>query len=185
NQTLTCTLGATSGLPASTVFTYAIDWNNDGLVDQTVSGPSGATVNHAYAASGSYSIGVTATVHIGTQDYTSYAVYQYVTVSAVSVTIQTDPGNATLKALVVEGTANAETIVLSPGTGNGVAVSINGTSVGTFAAPGGVAFAHLLVYGYGGNDILRLTGGVTVPAFLFGGDGNDTLDASGSTANNV
>src|SRR5207245_4053553 len=26
---------------------------------------------------------------------------------------------------------------------------------------------------------------LTVPAFLFGGDGNDTLDAGGSTANNV
>src|SRR5207302_5325888 len=46
-------------------------------------------------------------------------------------------------------------------------------------------FAHLLVYGYGGNDTLRLTGGLTVSAFLFGGDGNDTLDAGGSTANNV
>jgi FG-GAP-like repeat/RTX calcium-binding nonapeptide repeat (4 copies) len=185
NQTLTFTLGASSGLPASTVFTYAIDWNGDGVVDQTVSGPTGATVDHAYAASSTYYIGVTATVHIGTQDYTSNAAYKYVTVSAVSVTIQTDSADATKKALVVEGTANAESFVLSPGTGNGVAVSINGTSVGTFAAPGGVAFAHLLVYGYGGNDILRLTGGLTVPAFLFGGDGNDTLDASGSTANNV
>src|SRR5207244_7019680 len=84
-----------------------------------------------------------------------------------------------------EGAANAETLVLSPGTGNGVALSINGTSVGTFAAPGGAAFAHLLVYGYGGNDTIQLTGGLTAPAFLFGGDGNDTLDASGSTANNV
>jgi len=30
-----------------------------------------------------------------------------------------------------------------------------------------------------------LTGGLAVPAFLFGGDGNDTLDAGGGTANNV
>jgi len=185
NQTLTFTLGANSGLPASTVFTYTIDWNGDGVVDQTVTGSSGAMVDHTYAASGTYSLGVTATVHIGTQDYTSNVAYQYVTVFAVSVTVQTDPGNAMLKALVVEGTANAETLVLSPGANNGVALSINGTSVGTFAAPGGVAFGHLLVYGYGGNDTLRLTGGLTVPAFLFGGDGNDTLDAGGSTANNV
>jgi Ca2+-binding RTX toxin-like protein len=128
---------------------------------------------------------VTATVHIGTQDYTSNVAHQYVTVSAVSATIQTDPGDATKKALVVEGTANAETLVLSPGTGNSVALSINGTSVGTFAAPGGVVFAHLLMYGYGGNDTLQLTGGVAVQAFLFGGDGNDTLDARGSAANNV
>jgi len=111
--------------------------------------------------------------------------YKYVTVSAVSVTIQTDSGDATKKALVVEGTANAETLVLSPATGNAVALSIDGTSVGTFTASGGVPFAHLLMYGYGGDDTLRLTGGLTVPALLFGGDGNDTLDAGGSTANNV
>jgi hypothetical protein len=185
NQMLTFTLGATSGLPASTVFSYAIDWNGDGIVNQTVSGPSGTTVDHAYAASGGYNPRVTATVNVGGQDYTSYDADKWVTVIAVSVTIQTDPGNATLRALVVEGTANAETLTLSPGTGNGVTLSINGTSVGTFTAPGGVAFAHLLVYGYGGNDTIRLTGGLTVPAFLFGSDGNDTLDAGGSTANNV
>ncbi len=184
NQTLTFTLGA-SGMPAGAVFTYAIDWNGDGSVDQTISGPSGATVDHAYAASGAYNAGVTATVRIGAEDYTGNAAYKYVTVFAVSVTIRTDPGNAALKALVVEGTANAETLALSPGTGNGIALSIGGTSVGTIAAPGGVAFGHLLVYGYGGNDTLRLTGGLTVPAFLFGGDGNDTLDAGGSTASNV
>lgn len=184
NQTLTFTLGA-SGMPAGTVFTYAIDWNGDGSVDQTVSGLSGATVDHAFATGGTYSIRVTATVHIGTQDYTSNGAYRSVTVYAVAATIQADPADATKKALVVEGTANADTLVLSPGTGNAIALSINGTAAGTIAAPGEVAFAHLLVYGYGGNDTLRLTGGLTVPAFLFGGDGNDTLDAGGSTANNV
>ena len=184
NQTLTFTLGA-DGTPTGTVVTYTIDWNYDGFADQTVSGPSGATVDHTYAATGTYPIMVTATAHIGTQNYTSVFAHKLVTVIAVSVTIQTDPGDATLKALVVEGTANAETLVLSSGTGNSVALSVNGTAVGTIAAPGGVAFGHLLVYGYGGNDTLRLTGGLTVPAFLFGGDGNDILDAGGSTANNV
>jgi hypothetical protein len=185
NQTLTFTLGTTSGLPAGTAFSYAIDWNGDGVADQTVSGPSGTTVAHAYATGGGYSARVTATARVGGQDYTSYAAYQYVTVFAVSVTIQADPVNATLKALVVEGTADAETLLLGPGAGSGVALSINGYSVGTFAAPGGAAFGRLLVYGNGGNDALQLTGGLAVPALLLGGDGNDVLDASGSFANNV
>src|SRR6185436_10245015 len=176
NQALRFTLGA-SGMPAGAVFTYAIDWNNDNVVDQTVSGPSGTTVDHAYVGSGSYNARVTATANVGGQDYTSYSAYQFLTVFAVSATIQTDPGNGALKALVVEGTASAETLVLSPAAGNTVGLSINGTSVGTLAAPGGAAFGHLLVYGYGGNDTLRLTGGLTAPAFLFGGDGNDILDA--------
>src|SRR5438067_13436088 len=98
NQTLTFTLGASSGLPASTVFTYAIDWDGDGGVDQTVSGPSGTTVNHSYANSGWYYVGMTATVHIGAEDYTSYTAYQSVYISAVTATVQADPGDATKSA---------------------------------------------------------------------------------------
>jgi hypothetical protein len=185
SQTLTFTLGATSGLPAGTVFTYAIDWNGDGVVDQTVTGPSGTTVDHSYATSGTYTVGVTATVHIGAEDFTSYAAHQSVTVFAVTATVQADPGDASRSALVVEGTADAESLVLSPGAAGAIALSVNGRSVGSFSAPGGAVFAHLLVRGNGGADTIRLAGNLSVPALLFGGDGNDTLDASGSTANNV
>lgn len=184
NQTLTFTVGASSGLPASTVFTYAIDWNYDGVVDQTVSGPSGTTVNHSFAASGWYYVGVTASVHIGAEDYTSYATYQSVTIFAVTATVQADPGDAAKSALVVQGTADANYLVLSPGTGNAIALSVSGYSVGSFSAPGGAAFAHLLVHAYAGHAIY-LQGGLSVPALLFGSDGNDFLDASGSIANNV
>jgi hypothetical protein len=185
NQTLTFTLGATSGLPAGTVFSYAIDWNGDGVGDQTVTGPSGTTISHSYANTGTYNIGVTATVHLGAVDYTSYVTYHAVTIFAVTATVQADPGDATRSALVVQGTAGADSLVLSPGAGNAVALSVSGYSVGSFSAPGGAAFAHLLVYANGGADTLRLAGNLSVPAFLFGGDANDTLDASGSTANNV
>jgi hypothetical protein len=185
NQTLTFTLGATSGLNAGTAFSYAIDWNGDGVADQTVTGPTGTTVTHSYASVGTYSVGVTATLHVGAADYTSFAVHQSVTIFAVTATVQADPGDATRSALVVQGTADADFLVLSPGAGNAIALSVSGYSVGSFSAPGGAAFAHLLVYGNGGADTIRLTGNLSVPAFLFGGDGNDTLDASGSTANNV
>ncbi len=106
----------------------------------------------------------------------------------MTATVQADPGDATRIALVVEGSAGADYLTLSPGPGNAIALSVSGYSFGSFAAPGGAAFAHLLVYGSGGDDTIRLTGGLAVPALLFGGDGNDTLyalDAGGSTANNV
>jgi Ca2+-binding RTX toxin-like protein len=70
-------------------------------------------------------------------------------------------------------------------TATSAVVTTWGYSVGSFSAPGGAAFAHLLVYGYGGDDTLQLAGGLAVPALLFGGDGYDSLDASGSIANNV
>jgi hypothetical protein len=185
NQALTFTLGADSGLPAGTVYTYAIDWNNDGVVDQTVTGPSGTTVNHTYAATGWYGVGVTATVHIGAVDYSSYTAYQGVAIFAVTVTIQADAGDASKRELVVEGTADADSLTLSRGSGNAIDLIISGYLVASYTAPGGAAFGHLLMYGYGGDDSLYLNSNLTVPALLFGGDGNDYLNADGSSANNV
>jgi hypothetical protein len=181
NQVLSFTLGASGG----TSYRYDIDWNGDGVVDQTVTGPSGITVLHSYASSGTYHVGVTATVHLGAADYTSFVTAQSVTIFAVTATVQADPGDATRSALVVEGTAGSDYLTLSPGAGNAIALSVSGYSIGSYSAPGGVAFAHLLVYGYGGDDTIRLSAGLAVPAFLFSGDGNDTLDASGSIANDV
>jgi len=40
NQTLTYTLRA-NGDPAGAVFTFTIDWNGDGIVNQSLTGPSG------------------------------------------------------------------------------------------------------------------------------------------------
>src|SRR5206468_3436029 len=60
NQTLTYTLQA-SGEPAGTVFTFAIDWNGDGIVDQSITGPSGTQVTHRYGGPGGYTIHLTTT----------------------------------------------------------------------------------------------------------------------------
>src|SRR5262249_14522757 len=153
---------------------------------QTVTGPNGTMVTHGYAAGGAtYGVGVNATVHIGAEDYTSYtahqsySVYHYVTVIAATATVQADPGDASKSALVVQGAAGPDSLVFSPGAGNAIALSVSGYSVGSYSAPGGAAFGHLLVYGNGGNDGIYLSGGLTVPALVFGGDGSDTLDASG------
>ena len=103
----------------------------------------------------------------------------------MTVTVQTDPGDATKSALVVRGTETDYYLTLSPGAGNAIALSVSFNSVGSYSAPGGAAFGHLLVYGYGAGVTIQLTGGLAVPAFLFGSDSHDTLDASGSVANNV
>jgi hypothetical protein len=61
-QALSFTLTATDPSPADQAagFTFRIDWDGDGTVDQTVTGPSGTAVAHTYAAAGSYSVRVTA-----------------------------------------------------------------------------------------------------------------------------
>jgi Ca2+-binding RTX toxin-like protein len=186
NQTLTFTLTASGRLPPGTVFSYAIDWNGDRIADQTVSGPSGTTVQHSSAVSGGYNPGVTATVRLGGEDYTSPRADQLVTVFPISVTIRPDPLDASRSALVVEGSASGESISLLPaGPGNGVYVASRGTGIGAFTAPGGAAFGRILVYGHGGPDTIYLEGGLAVPALVFGGDGDDVLYAGGSTASNV
>src|SRR5262249_42956781 len=52
NQALSFTLSASGGASTSTVYTFGLDWNGDGVIDQTVSGVSGTTVTHGFASAG-------------------------------------------------------------------------------------------------------------------------------------
>jgi hypothetical protein len=62
-QTLSFTLGATDVSAADQVadFTYDIDWNGDGIVDQTETGPASFSVDHVFADAGLATVIVTAT----------------------------------------------------------------------------------------------------------------------------
>ena len=163
-------------------FTFAINWG-DGAT-QTVSGLSGTAVSHVYTASGTYTVQVTATDKDGG---TSAAATQTDTITAVA--LETDPIDPSKTALFVGGTTGADTISIKPADASGtINVKIGSTSLGNFKPTG-----HIVVYGQAGDDTIKLqtatingqTVYVTRPAFLFGDDGNDTLDASGSSANNV
>jgi Ca2+-binding RTX toxin-like protein len=167
------------------VFNYTIDWNGDGGVDQTVRGASGTTVTHSYAVSGTYLVGVAATVQIGTITYTSPLSTRYVVISAVTVAVQADPGDSTRSALVIQGSPDTDNLRLGKGPGNAIELLVSDNSVASYSAPGGAAFGHLLVYGNGGDDGIQLFGNLAVPALLFGGAGNDTFITDDSIANNV
>ena len=91
--------------------------------------------------------------------------------------------------LIVGGTTGADTIVIKPADTSGdLAVSINGATVGVYHATG-----QIVVYAQAGDDNVQMqtakigkaTVWVSTPAILFGGDGNDTLSVSGSTAGNI
>jgi Ca2+-binding RTX toxin-like protein len=111
------------------------------------------------------------------------------TVSVTAAALQTDPIDSTKTALVVGGTTGGDIIIATPTNATGsIQVTINGRSQGVFQPTG-----HIIVYSQGGNDVISLrkkgTGStaipIQVPALLFGGGGNDTLDVRGSIANNV
>jgi len=176
-QPRTFTLGASDPSPVDQAagFTFSINWGD--LSSQTLTGPSGTQVDHVYTTSGTYTVQVTATDKDG--GISSTATHS-ITITAVGLQ------NGTL---LVGGTAAGDTIIFQPvDTLGNLELALNGVSQGTFLPTAGIS-----AFGQGGNDIIRLlskkiqgtTVFITVPAVLSGGDGNDGLDASGSTANNI
>jgi hypothetical protein len=112
------------------------------------------------------------------------------TIKIKTLVVEPDPQNSAKTALYIGGTTGNDVITVQPANTSGFyAVNVNGTTSFDLAAswrPTG----HIVVYGVAGNDIITLAsnsfGPVAVPALLFGGvDGGNTIDASGSTANNV
>jgi CSLREA domain-containing protein len=179
-RTFTFTASDPDATDQAAGFAYAINWG-DGTtqtIARTAANGSGALVDHIYTTPATYTVKVTATEDGGT---TSAAA----TASLTEQTVQMQGGT-----LAVGGTLGNDTIILTPTdtTGN-INVKENGKSLGNFKPTD-----HILVYGQSGNDTIQLASAkingvvtyITVPAFLYGGGtGTDTLDARGSTANNV
>jgi sugar lactone lactonase YvrE len=96
------------------------------------------------------------------------------------LTQEADSLNSSLISLVVTGTAGDDKILFNPGGGQGgtVKVKVNNLPSGTFSPTG-----RLIAYGVAGNDDIEVAGGITLPAWLYGGTGNDRLKGGGG--NNV
>jgi PKD repeat protein len=176
-QTRTFTLGAVdlSAIDQAGSFTFNINWG-DGS-SESITGAASQQVGHVYAAAGAFTVLIAA---IDKDGGISSTVQQTIVIKAVDV-----QGGV----LVIGGTTAGDSITVAPADASGkLAVTINGVAQGTFAPP-----AQIVVYGQAGNDQIKLntkkigptTYYVTASAVLFGDAGNDTLDARGSTANNI
>jgi uncharacterized delta-60 repeat protein len=176
-QLRTFTLGAAdpSAVDQAGSFTFNINWGDGN--SQPSTGPASQQLGHVYTTAGTYTVQITATDKDGG---VSTTVQQTITINAVDL----QGGN-----LAIGGTTADDNITVAPADASGnLAVTINGVAQGTFAPP-----AQIVVYDQAGNDQIKLntkkigptTYYVTVPAALFGDAGNDTLDARGSTANNI
>src|SRR5262249_14237960 len=116
---------------------------------------------------------------------TSVPVSTGVNIVGVIVQVGADPADPTRQALFVTDAAGNDTIVLGPGAGTGVTISYNDIPLGTVTPTSSLPFPPLVISGSTGANVIRLTGGLAVPAILNGGGGNDTLDTTGSAAANV
>src|SRR5206468_2719693 len=94
---------------AGTSLTYQIDWDGDGTVDQSVTGPSGTTVTHVFTTTGVFNVDVTAADSAGN-------VSQPVSlgVQIVTATLEADPTDPNKTALFVGGTLGDDWIGIAP-----------------------------------------------------------------------
>ena len=92
-----------------------------------------------------------------------------------AVFLTTDPLDSTKQTLYVYGTAGNDVILVNPGSASGcVTVLFNGKSYGPFSPTG-----RIIVHGLAGNDYIGVSSQITLPAWLYGDDGNDVLVGGG------
>jgi Ca2+-binding RTX toxin-like protein len=109
------------------------------------------------------------TVNVEAGDYHHYdAGSKLLTISFQGGPTLSQRRSAGRRDLVVQGTAAADRMHFT--SGGGFQVQIDGLPHGRFDPTG-----RLVVHGLGGDDDLTVAGGVRVPAWLYGGEGNDRL----------
>ena len=108
----TFTLGATDPSPVDQAagFTFNIDWDGNGTVDQTVTGPAGTTVTHTFGGTGADTVTVTATDKDG-----GTRTRPRLTVQVKTAALVDDFLNPGQKLLAVGGTDGADNFNLVPG----------------------------------------------------------------------
>lgn len=86
-----------------------------------------------------------------------------------------DPLDTSKTALYVFGTDAADKISVKAGSIAGdVSITINSVAKGTFHPT-----SRIIVHGLAGSDTLQVSSSVTLPAWLYGDDGNDALSGGG------
>lgn len=149
-------------------FAFHVDWNGDGIVDETFVGPSGMTVRHVYSQAGTYTLRVTAL----DQDGGMSAVTEKV-VKVADWDKQTDLADPSKVNLVWGGTDGIDAFgflgayVVTQFMSNQYFPNNPVTFVGAYNG-------RLIAYGQGGGDLF-FADIVNVPIEFYGGAGDDVL----------
>lgn len=159
-------------------FTFSIDWDGDGNADELINGPSGTTVEHVFADSGTFNISVWAT----DKDGSSSAVVQQ-SVKVVDWDLRRNAATPERKDLVWGGTSGNDAYAFVPGlviklseANNQFAVlTSTGDLIGTPQYVRLPAFDGWLNVSVQGGDDLLFADVMNMPLKFFGGDGNDVL----------
>ena len=177
-QTRTFTLTATddSSVNQRSDFTFAIDWDGDGQVDQTVAGPSGVQVDHVFTDTGSFDVTVTATDRRGA---VSDSASQTVDVS--NVALEADADNPSQTDLFFGGTAGDDQVAFTQLDATTVQVQItelDGVTVSQTTSYSDIT-GHVSAYGLDGNDTLDGSALTAIAMTAYAGTGNTTITGGG------
>jgi Ca2+-binding RTX toxin-like protein len=153
------------------------DFGDGTTLTAPINPAEGVSATHSYAAAGDYTVRLTVRDDDGAE---------VVVTTTVTITVPTPPppGDATAKlepdplggtALVVRGTAGNDTISITRKHDLGLKVTVNGVSLGVFKPT-----SRVIVHGLAGNDVIKMAANIGMPAWLYGGDGDDTLTGGGS-----
>jgi uncharacterized delta-60 repeat protein len=148
SRLFTLTAADLSPVDQAASFTFQIDWDGNGSIDETLTGPSGLEVTHIFPLARTYTIIVTARDKDGG---TSAPVSQSLRVAVAQM--QGDD-------LAIGGTITSDRFALTLGAANGVIAVLNGRNVGTFTVPG-----NINLFAAGGIDLLTLNGSPVADAF--------------------
>jgi uncharacterized repeat protein (TIGR01451 family) len=100
------------------------------------------------------------------------------TAHMTGIMLSPDSLDATKMQLTVGGTAGVDSITFLPAPGGKVSVNMNGHVAGPFAVNG-----RLVALGQAGNDLISVNSAIKLPAYLYGGGGNNQL--IGGSGDNV
>jgi PKD repeat protein len=148
--------GITDVLTAGWVITDA-----NGLV---VAQGSGLGFSFTPQDEGVYTVSLTVSDDDGASGVASQALAVHV------VELRADPNDPTQTTLLVGGTTGADNLTFRQNSDGGVSVVLNGVDLGTYAPT-----VRIVAYGQAGDDVIRVSGQGSLPAWLYGGDGDDLL----------
>ena len=156
-------------------FLYRVNWGDGSAIESVQGQPGvGPTLHHTYTQRGLFTIRVTATDKDGGQGAESTRAIR------VSYTgLVDDPLNPGQQMLVIDGTDADDSIQVLQRE-HGRAEQLDVIRNGRLEASYPEELSRIAIYGHAGNDSLYVSSEVEVNAWLFGGDGDDTLYGSGA-----
>ena len=155
-------------------FTYQIDWNGDGLIDQTVNGGAELSLQHNFAQAGTYEVRVTASDVAGMQSAAvSHTIHVFsLTISGGDIIWQGSGGDDWVEFVQLdEMTVEVRTLRLGGHPADGLFVDVYESAESVRA------------FGHSGRDRLDASQLSTIGVYFEGGLGNDTL--IGGDANDI